>query len=139
MISIKTFDDRYLPTRQQSSLQAVGVTIRCHSQRFELISQCFIKLAFIMLNGTQSLNRSRPVSNRRIIGDFVEQTFNLVSLALTIDRESVIIKTYLPRGIHRQVHQYVAYGFKRIQIAQTEGLLCKANQFIGEFDELLSR
>ena len=135
MISGETLDNSYFKMRFQHCLQAVCILIRCRSQRFVLKPQSFIKLASIEIIGAQSLNCSRSVSNRRIIGDCFEQGFGFVSLALSIDSESVIVLTYLPRSFYRQVHQYSAHVFKRIEVAPEVGLLCKLNQCIGEFEE----
>src|SRR6266404_3497574 len=124
MISVKTFDDRYFPARQKRGLQPVCVPVRCQSQRFELKSQRFIKLAFIMVISAQSLNCSRSVRDWAVISNCVEQSFGFTSLALSIDSESVIINSYLPCSIYWQVHQYVAHFVKRLYITHDVGLLC---------------
>ena len=139
VISIETLDDRYFPVRKQRGLQPLCIPIRCRSQRFELKPQCFIKLAFVMSICTQSLNRSRSVAHRRIVSHCFEQRFGFISQALTVDGESVIVQTYLPRSIYGQVHQHPAYLLKSTQIPQGIGFLCKMNQCISEFEKCFLR
>src|SRR5712692_10052128 len=133
MISIETLDNRYFVMSHQRCLQAMSVLVRCCSQRFKLKSQCFIKLSREFMYSTQCLNRSRPIRNRSIVSNCLEQAFGFISPA-PIHSESVIVPTYLLRSLQGQAHQYPAYLFKSVQIAHDEGLFCNLNQFIGELD-----
>ena len=47
-----------------------------------------------------------------------------VYLAFSVYGDRAIVETYLPRSIYWQVHQYLAYLLKGIQITQGIGLLC---------------
>ena len=135
MIAIETSDNGYFPVRHQHCLPAVRVLARCNPQCLELKPESFVRLAFIKVIGTQALNRPCSVVKRRIIRNSLKLYLGLVQMSFSLDDESVIVLTYLPRSFYRQVHQYSAHVFKRIEVAPEVGLLCKLNQCIGEFEE----
>src|SRR6185369_1628666 len=99
MISVKTFDNRHFPMRQQSGLASVCIPIRCKPQCLKLKSHSVIKLTFIELVGAEGLNRSAFVSNRTIISDSYKQSFGLIPAALSIDPEGVIVASYLTSSV----------------------------------------
>src|SRR6185295_12296613 len=124
--------------RHQHCLEAARIWIRCGSQSFVLKPQRFVKLAPGVVVCAQSLNRTRSVSNRSVIGNRLEHCFGLSSSA-SIDRESVIISSYLSRSLYRHIHQYLADLIQRVNVTREVGLLSKANQFVGELYEQFVR
>ena len=60
-------------------------------------------------------------------------------MTISIDDESLIIPTYLPRRGYGQIHQHKAHFFERAHITQAREVSCDLNQLVTKLVKGLSR